>query len=161
MNPILLKYGAFGLIAYGIYQILGKKSPLSTQATPVIPQPQPIPSAPKPAAVGDATTAAIQNRLNLLGASPALVVDGISGPKTLAAIKAFQASHGIDPDGIVGPITLAALGLGAAPVAASAATTYYQPAVTSAVTATPSGNTFHQTIETWADEPEESLVDHF
>ena len=55
--------------------------------------------------------AAIQARLNALGANPPLTVDGISGPNTLAAIKAFQASKGIDADGIVGPITLAALGM--------------------------------------------------
>lgn len=53
----------------------------------------------------------IQARLNALGANPPLVVDGISGPNTIAAIKAFQSSHGITPDGIVGPITLAALGV--------------------------------------------------
>lgn len=56
-----------------------------------------------------ADTAAIQARLNALGAN--LTVDGVSGPNTLAAIQAFQSSHGITPDGIVGPITLAALGM--------------------------------------------------
>lgn len=55
--------------------------------------------------------ASIQARLNALGASPPLDVDGVSGPKTLEAIKAFQNSHGIDPDGIVGPITLSAMGM--------------------------------------------------
>jgi peptidoglycan hydrolase-like protein with peptidoglycan-binding domain len=55
--------------------------------------------------------ASIQARLNALGASPPLDVDGVSGPKTLEAIKAFQNSHGIEPDGIVGPITLAAMGM--------------------------------------------------
>jgi peptidoglycan hydrolase-like protein with peptidoglycan-binding domain len=55
--------------------------------------------------------AALQARLNALGASPPLVVDGVSGPKTINAIKAFQASHNIETDGVVGPITLAALGM--------------------------------------------------
>lgn len=55
--------------------------------------------------------ATIQARLNALGANPPLVVDGVSGPNTLAAIKAFQSSKGIEPDGIVGPITLTALGI--------------------------------------------------
>lgn len=59
----------------------------------------------------DTAITTIQARLNALGANPPLVVDGISGPNTLAAIKAFQSSHGIDPDGVVGPITLAALGI--------------------------------------------------
>ena len=35
--------------------------------------------------------------------------DGIVGPKTLAAIKAFQKAHGLQVDGIVGPKTTAAM----------------------------------------------------
>lgn len=38
-----------------------------------------------------------------------LVVDGKPGPKTKAAIQAFQVSHGLHVDGIVGPKTVAAL----------------------------------------------------
>jgi peptidoglycan hydrolase-like protein with peptidoglycan-binding domain len=49
----------------------------------------------------------IQNLLNKFGYG--LVADGIVGPKTLAAIKDFQAKNGLDVDGIVGPKTLAAL----------------------------------------------------
>ncbi len=56
-------------------------------------------------------TAVIQSRLNAMGANPPLAVDGVAGPNTLAAVKAFQASRGIESDGVVGPITLAALGL--------------------------------------------------
>lgn len=51
----------------------------------------------------------IQKRLNELGASPKLVEDGISGPKTLNAVKTFQKSVGIGVDGKVGPITLSKL----------------------------------------------------
>jgi len=58
-----------------------------------------------------ADMAAIQARLNALGANPPLDVDGISGPNTIAAIQAFQSSHGITADGVVGPITLAAMGM--------------------------------------------------
>lgn len=36
------------------------------------------------------------------------VPDGIFGPKTKAAVIAFQTSHGLVPDGIVGPKTIAA-----------------------------------------------------
>lgn len=36
-------------------------------------------------------------------------IDGIFGPQTLAAVKAFQASKNIPADGIVGPITWGAL----------------------------------------------------
>jgi peptidoglycan hydrolase-like protein with peptidoglycan-binding domain len=54
----------------------------------------------------------IQNLLNKFGYG--LVADGIVGPKTLAAIKDFQAKNGLDVDGIVGPRTLAALNAGPA-----------------------------------------------
>lgn len=40
-------------------------------------------------------------------------IDGIFGPKTLAGVKAYQASRGLSVDGIVGPQTWAALQRGA------------------------------------------------
>lgn len=40
-----------------------------------------------------------------------LVVDGINGPATKAAVKEFQRRSGLVADGIVGPKTLAKLGL--------------------------------------------------
>jgi len=45
----------------------------------------------------------LQEDLDLLGYN--LVVDGIFGPLTEAAVKDFQAKQGITVDGIVGPIT--------------------------------------------------------
>lgn len=53
----------------------------------------------------------IQHALNLLGATPALTEDGVIGPMTIAAIKAFQVSHGLLNDGIAGPMVKTALQL--------------------------------------------------
>lgn len=45
--------------------------------------------------------------LNASGAS--LAVDGIFGPLTRSAVKAYQASHGLEVDGIVDDQTLGLL----------------------------------------------------
>ncbi|MEY4507922.1 MAG: hypothetical protein RLZZ450_44 [Pseudomonadota bacterium] len=50
----------------------------------------------------------VQTSLNAI-AHAGLVVDGISGPRTRAAVRAFQQSRGLTQDGIVGPHTEAAL----------------------------------------------------
>lgn len=57
--------------------------------------------------------AALQQRLTQLGFNPQ-GVDGVFGPDTLAAVKAFQASQGITVDGIVGPQTWGRLGINVA-----------------------------------------------
>lgn len=49
----------------------------------------------------------LQTILNEGGAG--LVVDGVLGPKTRAAIIRFQQQHGLVPDGIAGPLTWAKL----------------------------------------------------
>ncbi|MER2172705.1 MAG: peptidoglycan DD-metalloendopeptidase family protein [Psychrobacillus psychrodurans] len=49
----------------------------------------------------------VQKLLNSVGYK--LMVDGIEGPLTIAAIKDFQKKNGLAVDGIVGPRTLAAL----------------------------------------------------
>jgi peptidoglycan hydrolase-like protein with peptidoglycan-binding domain len=51
----------------------------------------------------------VQNSLNAKGY--ALVVDGVFGAATAAAVTAFQQKNGLTADGIVGPGTRAALGL--------------------------------------------------
>ena len=56
-----------------------------------------------------AAVKALQAHLNTWGAKPAVVVDGIFGPQTLAAIKAFQRARKLGAEGIVGPETWRAL----------------------------------------------------
>lgn len=57
------------------------------------------------------SNAGIQQALNYLHVvNPPLVADGRMGPKTKAAVKAFQQAHNLAVDGIVGPLTRAALG---------------------------------------------------
>lgn len=51
----------------------------------------------------------LQTALNKLGATPAIEVDGIVGPSTRNAVRAFQLSKGLVTDGLVGPATFAAL----------------------------------------------------
>ncbi len=54
------------------------------------------------------TLAGVQAALGHLGFD-AGKVDGIDGPNTKAAVKAFQAAAGVNADGIPGPITKKAL----------------------------------------------------
>jgi hypothetical protein len=51
----------------------------------------------------------IQTRLNAAGAKPPLILDGILGDASHAAIYAFQVAHNLTADGIAGPATIAAL----------------------------------------------------
>lgn len=56
------------------------------------------------------TTLGIQQALNALSvAEPALVEDGVIGPRTWAAVEAFQKRAGVHADGIAGVETIAAL----------------------------------------------------
>lgn len=50
----------------------------------------------------------LQRALQSKGFDPG-PVDGIAGPKTRSAVRAFQAKHGLEPDGIAGPKTVAKL----------------------------------------------------
>ena len=68
-------------------------------------QPRPIDPAKDPVRDG----MWLQNSLNRLGASPKLALDGIVGPATRNAVRAFQLAQGITVDGLTGPETFAAL----------------------------------------------------
>lgn len=69
---------------------------------------------------GDEVTK-IQQQLSAAGFDPG-PIDGIFGPKTDAAVKAFQSQYAPPVDGIVGPITRAALDAhGTAPSTTTAA----------------------------------------
>ena len=57
-----------------------------------------------------ANTTEVQKRLKKWGYYTG-VVDGINGPKTIAAVKKFQKRYGLTQDGIVGPLTAAKMGI--------------------------------------------------
>lgn len=78
------------------------------------PAPTPAPTAPKyPGRVSKAgskgeTVKKIQARLRVRGFNPG-PVDGVFGPRTTAAVTAFQEKFGLKVDGLVGPKTWATL----------------------------------------------------
>lgn len=72
-----------------------------------VPQIQPKPIAPSAQPIRDGIW--LQNSLNRLGAQPKLDLDGIVGPSTRNAVRAFQLAAGIGVDGLVGPQTFAAI----------------------------------------------------
>jgi peptidoglycan hydrolase-like protein with peptidoglycan-binding domain len=62
------------------------------------------------------TVSALQS---VLGITP----DGVYGPNTRRAVRAYQRNHGLAVDGIAGPVTLASLGLaGSSPAPAASGT---------------------------------------
>lgn len=69
-----------------------------------------VPAAPRPPAATQARDGLwLQSSLNKLGANPQLEPDGVVGPATRNAVRAFQLSQGLVVDGLVGPATFAAL----------------------------------------------------
>ena len=57
-----------------------------------------------------ANTTEVQKKLKKWGYYTG-AVDGINGPKTIAAVKKFQRKYGLAADGIVGPLTAAKMGI--------------------------------------------------
>jgi len=72
------------------------------------PAPPPVAASPAPTRSGDPTVAEAQRLLNNLGydAGP---VDGLYGPRTAAALRAFQEDHGLPADGLVDAGSVSAL----------------------------------------------------
>ena len=76
------------------------------------PESSSAPDTSRSAAPGDPGLRSVQARLNRdYPAYSRLVVDGIDGPATRAAVSEFQRRSGLVPDGIAGPRTRARLGL--------------------------------------------------
>jgi hypothetical protein len=69
----------------------------------------PPPSHPTTSGFPQGSVADLQWRLNRLGASPVLAVDGVCGARTRAAIVGFQRGRRLTADGRMGPKTWAAL----------------------------------------------------
>lgn len=80
-------------------------SPAAVPATYTQPAAAAAPVGPPVVSIQD-----VQSGLNTLGWQPPLTVDGIAGPKTKAAVSAFQRAHPpLAVDGIAGPLTKAAI----------------------------------------------------
>lgn len=98
---------AYGLVADGIW------GPKTTELHTRLVTPPPAP-APAPAPTGGSTSLReVQQALKTKYPAYAgrLVVDGIDGPQTRAAVREFQRRSGLVQDGIAGPKTRRALGL--------------------------------------------------
>lgn len=66
----------------------------------------------RPGTTADPVLRSVQARLNRdYPAYSRLVVDGLDGPATRAAVTEFQRRSGLVPDGVAGPLTRARLGL--------------------------------------------------
>lgn len=94
---------------YLVYRYVAAKAPAlpkGSGAPSSAPSGAPLPS-------GEAKTPeqikVLQSALNKLPAGPKLVVDGIYGPNTAAAVRAFQASAGLPQSGVADMATIVAM----------------------------------------------------
>ncbi|MEK9284841.1 MULTISPECIES: peptidoglycan-binding protein [unclassified Bradyrhizobium] len=71
---------------------------------------------PEPDEEAAATIVLMQQALNRLGANPPLAEDGISGPKTKAAVSRFQQQNGINDSGLLDATTIAAITRASQPI---------------------------------------------
>jgi predicted chitinase len=104
-----------------------KPRPAAPKPQPQAPEPStPAPAAPAPAPAvdmpiltrGDAGELVLflQKKLGEVGFPLSATPNGVFGPATEAAVRAFQAAHGIPTTGNVGPLTWAALGVQKNPI---------------------------------------------
>lgn len=85
---------------------LVRRTPPRRSAATAAPRPRP------PGDRGDPVLRSVQTRLNRdYPAYSRLVVDGVAGPATRAAVAEFQRRSALVPDGVAGPLTRARLGL--------------------------------------------------
>lgn len=117
MNPLLVLLLLGGGVGYVFFKKThpaeegrGATVPMGASTTPLGQAAQYAAATSHPASSAMSISEA-QTDLNALGASPPLTVDGVNGPKTVSAVKSFQASANLTVDGIVGPQTAAALRL--------------------------------------------------
>ena len=113
-------YAALKAQGLPVWALNGAPGPHEVQAAPFVPatpshngaqrnEPGDVHEHPTASGYPAHSIAALQADLNALGASPALIVDGGFGPKTAAALMAFQITHGLQGDGMIGPLSWAAL----------------------------------------------------
>jgi peptidoglycan hydrolase-like protein with peptidoglycan-binding domain len=81
----------------------------------------------------------LQRKLNAMGAKPPLAVDGKFGPKTEAALKAGQASNGVQTTGVLGRQSLAMLDANPKPISEQEMTRHAPPASAGSGSSTVSG----------------------
>ena len=119
MAATKLAYDTLGSVAPP-WALNGAPGPHEVQAAPFVPatpshngaqrnEPGDVHEHPTASGYPAHSIAALQADLNALGASPALIVDGGFGPKTAAALMAFQITHGLQGDGLIGPLSWTAL----------------------------------------------------
>ena len=113
MNARTLAIAACCMAVAGLAGCADQAPPPPPPAPAAAPAPMPPPAPAMPANLTPAQqkVAKVQMALNTNGAAPPLTVDGRWGPKTGAALKAFQASHGLKATGTMNGATAKALGL--------------------------------------------------
>ena len=119
MAEVKLAYDTLGSVAPP-WALIGSPGPHEVAPAPFVPvesshgraarnEPGDVHEHPTASGYPAHSIAALQADLNALGASPALIVDGGFGPKTAAALRSFQVTHGLQGDGLIGPLSWAAL----------------------------------------------------